>query len=187
MGANMVRRLLRAGHSCVVFDPNAKARDELGKEGAIACSNLAELVQKLEAPRAVWLMLPAAIVDNELAQLTELLKEGDTVIDGGNSYYRDDIRRADQLKQKGLHYLDVGTSGGVYGEKRGYCLMIGGEAQIVERLDPLFRALAPGAGSVDPTPGRKPGAHKHTAEEGYLHCGPSGAGHFVKMVHNGIE
>ena len=185
MGANMVRRLQRAGHQCVAFDRNADSVKEVAAEGAIAAASIDDFVKKLQKPRAVWLMVPAAVVDSTLAQLVEKLDDGDIVIDGGNSYYIDDIRRAEELASKGLHYVDVGTSGGVWGLERGYCLMIGGENQIVEHLDPLFKSLAPGRGDIPRTPGRDkvPG----TAEEGYLHCGPSGAGHFVKMVHNGIE
>jgi len=185
MGANMVRRLQRAGHQCVAFDRNADSVKEVAAEGAIAAASIDDFVKKLQKPRAVWLMVPAAVVDSTLAQLAEKLDHGDIVIDGGNSYYIDDIRRAKELASKGLHYVDVGTSGGVWGLERGYCLMIGGENQIVEHLDPLFKSLAPGRGDIPRTPGRDkvPG----TAEEGYLHCGPSGAGHFVKMVHNGIE
>jgi 6-phosphogluconate dehydrogenase len=185
MGANMVRRLQRAGHQCVAFDRNADSVKEVAAEGAIAAASIDDFVKKLQKPRAVWLMVPAAVVDSTLAQLVEKLDDGDIVIDGGNSYYIDDIRRAEELASKGLHYVDVGTSGGVWGLERGYCQMIGGEKQVVEHLDPIFKSLAPGRGDIPRTPGRDkiPG----TAEEGYLHCGPSGAGHFVKMVHNGIE
>jgi len=185
MGANMVRRLQRAGHQCVGFDRNVESVKEVAADCATAAASIDDLVKKLQKPRAVWLMVPAAVVDSTLAQLAEKLDHGDIVIDGGNSYYIDDIRRAKELASKGLHYVDVGTSGGVWGLERGYCLMIGGENQIVEHLDPLFKSLAPGRGDIPRTPGRDkvPG----TAEEGYLHCGPSGAGHFVKMVHNGIE
>ena len=185
MGANMVRRLQRAGHQCVGFDRNVESVKEVAADCATAAASIDDLVKKLQKPRAVWLMVPAAVVDSTLAQLVEKLDDGDIVIDGGNSYYIDDIRRAKELASKGLHYVDVGTSGGVWGLERGYCLMIGGENQIVEHLDPLFKSLAPGRGDIPRTPGRDkvPG----TAEEGYLHCGPSGAGHFVKMVHNGIE
>jgi 6-phosphogluconate dehydrogenase len=185
MGANMVRRLMKAGHECVVFDMNQKSVAELASAGAVGSDSLDDFVAKLTAPRVVWLMLPASIVDHSLADLEGRLAKDDIVIDGGNSYYIDDIRRAAELKAKGLHYCDVGTSGGVWGLERGYCQMIGGEADIVQHLDPIFKALAPGRGGVDRTPGReKVGG---TAEEGYLHCGPSGSGHFVKMVHNGIE
>jgi 6-phosphogluconate dehydrogenase len=185
MGANMVRRLLRGGHECVVFDRSPKAIDELVQEKAMGAADLRDLVKKLEAPRAVWLMVPAAAVDKTIADLLPLLAAGDTIIDGGNSYYIDDIRRAKELAPKKIHYVDVGTSGGVWGLERGYCMMIGGEAEVVKHLDPIFQRLAPGAGDIPRTPGRdKIGG---TAEQGYLHCGPNGAGHFVKMVHNGIE
>ncbi len=185
MGANMVRRLLRAGHQCVVFNKTPKAVKELVEEKAVGASSLADLVKKLDRPRAVWLMIPAAAVDETIADLTPHLEPGDVLIDGGNSYYVDDIRRAKELAPKQFHYVDVGTSGGVWGLERGYCMMIGGPDQAVQHLDPVFRALAPGRGDVPRTPGReKVGG---TAEQGYLHCGPSGAGHFVKMVHNGIE
>jgi len=185
MGANMVRRLQRAGHQCVAFDRSAESVKHVASEGAIAATSLDDLVKKLERPRAVWLMVPAAVVDATLKELAGKLDVGDIVIDGGNSYYIDDIRRAGELATKALHYVDVGTSGGVWGLERGYCQMIGGEKQIVGHLDPIFKSLAPGRGDISRTPGREkvPG----TAEEGYLHCGPSGAGHFVKMVHNGIE
>jgi 6-phosphogluconate dehydrogenase len=185
MGAGMVRRLMKAGHECVVYDLNAESVAALSSEGATGASSLEEFVGKLSKPRAVWLMVPAAVVDRSLASLVPLLEEGDAVIDGGNSYYRDDLRRAGELKGKGIHYLDVGTSGGVWGAERGYCLMIGGDAEAVTRLDPVFATLAPGAGDITRTRGREGDAS--TAERGYLHCGPSGAGHFVKMVHNGIE
>jgi 6-phosphogluconate dehydrogenase len=185
MGANMVRRLIRGGHECVVFDLSPEAVAALAKEQAIGTSSLADLVAKLARPRAVWLMVPAAVVDTTIADLLPLLDQGDVVIDGGNSYYVDDIRRAKELAPQGLHYVDVGTSGGVWGLERGYCMMIGGEAEVVRRLDPIFRTLAPGQGDIPRTPGRE--KVKGTAEEGYLHCGPNGAGHFVKMVHNGIE
>lgn len=184
MGANMVRRLLRGGHECVVFDTNPAAVRDLAAEGAIGVASLQELAAHLQPPRAVWVMVPAAAVDGTLAQLEAVLETGDSIIDGGNSYYIDDIRRAGTLAGKGLHYLDAGTSGGVWGLDRGYCLMIGGETDPVARLDPIFATLAPGVGSVPPSAGRGTGG---TAERGYLHCGPSGAGHFVKMVHNGIE
>ena len=185
MGANMVRRLAKAGHQCVAFDRNAESVKQVAQDGATAATSLDELVKKLKRPRAVWLMVPAAVVDATLQELATKLDAEDIVIDGGNSYYIDDIRRAKELTTKGLHYVDVGTSGGVWGLERGYCQMIGGEKQIVEHLDPIFKSLAPGRGDIARTPGREkvPG----TAEEGYLHCGPSGAGHFVKMVHNGIE
>jgi 6-phosphogluconate dehydrogenase len=185
MGANMVRRLLGAGHQCVVFDRSPQAVEELVKEKAVGASSLQAFVKNLDKPRAVWLMVPAAVVDATLADLMPHLERGDIVIDGGNSYYVDDIRRAAQLAPKGIHYLDVGTSGGVWGLERGYCLMIGGPEQAVRRLDPVFKALAPGRGDILRTPGRE--QIGGTAEDGYLHCGPSGAGHFVKMVHNGIE
>jgi 6-phosphogluconate dehydrogenase len=185
MGANMVRRLLKGGHKCVVFDRGPKAVKELGKEGAVGTSSLQDLIKKLEKPRAIWLMIPAAVVDNAIGDLLPHLEKGDILIDGGNSYYVDDIRRAKELAPKGIHYVDVGTSGGVWGLERGYCMMIGGEPRIVRHLDPIFATLAPGIGDIPRTPGReKVGG---TAEQGYLHCGPNGAGHFVKMVHNGIE
>src|SRR6202162_4906700 len=185
MGANMVRRLLRAGHESVVFDMAPKAVEELAKEKAVGASSLEDFVQKLSKPRAIWLMVPAGVVDKTIAVLAPLLEPDDIVIDGGNSYYVDDIRRAADLATKQLHYVDVGTSGGVWGLDRGYCMMIGGEPGIVQHLDPIFATLAPGPGDIPRTPGReKLGG---TAEQGYLHCGPSGAGHFVKMVHNGIE
>jgi len=185
MGANMVRRLLKGGHQCVVFDVSSKAVKELAKEKAVGASSLADLVKKLEKPRAVWLMVPAAIVDKTIADVVSRLEADDILIDGGNSYYVDDIRRAKELRPKRIHYVDVGTSGGVWGLERGYCLMIGGEKEVVKHLDPIFKTLAPGSGDITRTPGRdKLGG---TAEQGYLHCGPNGAGHFVKMVHNGIE
>src|SRR5262249_20078033 len=185
MGANMVRRLLKNGHKCVVFDRSPKSVDDLVKEGAQGAGSLAELVKKLSKPRAIWLMVPAAAVDQTIGELSPLLERGDTVIDGGNSYYIDDIARAKGLRSLGIHYVDVGTSGGIWGLDRGYCMMIGGDTEIVQRLDPIFATLAPGPGEVPRTPGRdKLGG---TAEQGYLHCGPNGAGHFVKMVHNGIE
>ena len=185
MGANMVRRLTKAGHKCVVYDLHADAVQALVKEGAVGAASLEELVGKLHAPRAVWMMVPAGVVDPTLKGLVPLLAKDDAIIDGGNSYYHDDLHRSAELKPKGIHYIDVGTSGGVYGANRGFCLMIGGEAEVVKRLDPIFAALAP---SIDEAP-RTPGREKvgGTAEHGYLHCGPSGAGHFVKMVHNGIE
>jgi 6-phosphogluconate dehydrogenase len=185
MGANMVRRLLKGGHQCVVFDRSPKAVDELVKEKAVGATALQDLVKKLEPPRAVWLMVPAAVVDDTVADLLSHLEPGDILIDGGNSYYIDDIRRARQLATKKIHYVDVGTSGGIWGLERGYCMMIGGPDEAVRRLDPVFKTLGPGIGEIPRTPGReKIGG---TAEQGYLHCGPSGAGHFVKMVHNGIE
>src|SRR5215813_2604935 len=185
MGANMVRRLTKAGHQCVVFDRSADAVRQLAGEGAVGATSLDDFVKKLAKPRAVWLMVPAAVVDATLHELSGKLEVGDIVIDGGNSYYIDDIRRAKELSAKGMHYCDVGTSGGVWGLDRGYCQMIGGEENIVKHLDPIFKALAPGRGDVPRTPGRERATG--TAEEGYLHCGPSGGGHFVKMVHNGIE
>jgi 6-phosphogluconate dehydrogenase len=186
MGSNMVRRLLRAGHECVVFDRAAAAVQALAKEKATGAGSAAELIRGLAKPRAVWLMVPAAAVDDTIAGLEPHLEKGDTLIDGGNSYYIDDIRRAKTLEARGIHYVDVGTSGGVFGLERGYCMMIGGRDEAVARLDPIFRALAPGPGTIERTAGRDP-AKKSTAEQGYLHCGQSGAGHFVKMVHNGIE
>ena len=185
MGANMVRRLLRQRHTCVVFDRSPQAVKALVAEKAVGAASLAEFVKKLAKPRAVWLMVPAAGVDGTIADLLPHLEAGDTLIDGGNSYYIDDIRRAKELAAKKIHYVDVGTSGGVWGLERGYCMMIGGEKEIVDRLDPIFRTLAPGVGDIPRTPGRE--KLKGTAEQGYLHCGPNGAGHFVKMVHNGIE
>jgi 6-phosphogluconate dehydrogenase len=185
MGANMVRRLLKGGHECVVFDMSAKAVAELGKEKAIGTASLAEFTKRLTKPRAVWLMVPAGVVDHTITDLLPYLDRGDILVDGGNSYYIDDIRRAKELAAKGIHYVDVGTSGGVWGLERGYCMMIGGETDPVKRLDPIFATLAPGRGSIPRTPGREKA--DSTAEQGYLHCGPSGAGHFVKMVHNGIE
>jgi 6-phosphogluconate dehydrogenase len=185
MGANMVRRLMKDGHRCVVFDMFPKAVEALVAEKATGASSMADLVNKLAKPRAVWLMVPAAVVDDTIASLVPLLEPGDTIIDGGNSYYIDDIRRSKELAPRKLYYVDVGTSGGVWGLERGYCMMIGGPPATVQRLDPIFRTLAPGVGNIDRTPGRENAAG--TAEMGYLHCGPSGAGHFVKMVHNGIE
>src|ERR1700689_1066871 len=185
MGANMVRRLQKNGHQCVVYDRSAESVKQLSGEGPTGASSIDDFIKKLNKPRAVWLMVPAGVVDATLHELTSKLDVGDIVIDGGNSYYIDDIRRAKELSSKGIHYVDVGTSGGVWGLERGYCQMIGGETEIVKHLDPIFKTLAPGRGNVDRTPGReKVGG---TAEEGYLHCGPSGGGHFVKMVHNGIE
>jgi len=185
MGANMVRRLVRRGHTCVVFDQSPETVRNLVKEKAVGATSLADLVKRLEQPRAVWLMVPAAVVDKTIADLLSLLDEGDILIDGGNSYYVDDIRRANELARKRIHYVDVGTSGGVWGLERGYCMMIGGETDVVSHLDPIFQTLSPGAGDISRTPGRE--QPEGTAEQGYLHCGPNGAGHFVKMVHNGIE
>jgi 6-phosphogluconate dehydrogenase (decarboxylating) len=185
MGANMVRRLLRAGHDCVVFDMSPKAVEGLVEEHALGSSSLADLVKKLTKPRAIWLMVPAGVVDSTIAEIVPHLESGDILIDGGNSYYVDDIRRAKALTVNKIHYVDVGTSGGVWGLERGYCMMIGGETPIVAGLDPIFSTLAPGTGSIPHTPGRE--NLGGTAELGYLHCGPSGAGHFVKMIHNGIE
>jgi 6-phosphogluconate dehydrogenase len=186
MGSNMVRRLLRAGHECVVFDQAPAAVQTLVEEKATGAGSVADLVRGLAKPRAIWLMVPAAAVDDTIKGIEPHLEKGDTLIDGGNSYYVDDIRRAKALEARGIHYVDVGTSGGVWGLERGYCMMIGGRDEAVARLDPIFAALAPGAGSIGRTPGRE-AAKKSTAEQGYLHCGQSGAGHFVKMVHNGIE
>ena len=186
MGANMVRRLLKAGEECVVFNRSPNAVKELAQEGALGASSLPELAKRLQPPRAIWLMVPAAAVDATIGSLLPHLESGDILIDGGNSYYVDDIRRAKELAARGIEYLDVGTSGGVWGLERGYCLMIGGEEAAVKRLDPIFAALAPGASGIPRTPGRG-GTSGGTAERGYLHCGPHGAGHFVKMVHNGIE
>ena len=185
MGGNMVRRLMRAGHECVVYDVHPQAVEALTGEGASGTDSLRAFVGALRQPRVVWLMVPAGLVDREIAALVPLLASGDIVIDGGNSHYHDDIRRAMELRAKGVHYLDVGTSGGVWGLDRGYCLMIGGDRAVVQHLDPIFAALSPGVAAAPPTPGRK--AQAGTAERGYLHCGPAGAGHFVKMVHNGIE
>jgi 6-phosphogluconate dehydrogenase len=185
MGANMVRRLLKGGHQCVAFDMSLKAVEDLVREKAVGASSLADFVKKLEKPRAIWLMVPAAVTDKTIADLLPQLEAGDIVIDGGNSYYIDDIRRAKELAPKNIHYVDVGTSGGVWGLERGYCMMIGGENAVVKQLDPIFATLAPGSGTIPRTPGRT--KVSGTAEQGYLHCGPSGAGHFVKMVHNGIE
>src|SRR5215813_3311540 len=185
MGANMVRRLIKNGHTCVVFDRSQEAVVQLVKEKAVGANSLADFVKKLDSPRVVWLMVPAAVVDDTIKDLLPLLEAGDILIDGGNSYYIDDIRRAKELAEKKIHYADVGTSGGVWGLERGYCMMIGGERNVVGRLDPIFRTLAPGAGDIARTPGRE--KLDGTAELGYLHCGPNGAGHFVKMVHNGIE
>ena len=185
MGSNMVRRLMKSGHRCVIFDLSPKTVKELTQEKAVGASSLADLAKKLEKPRAIWMMVPAAVVDKTIADLLPTLEPGDILIDGGNSYYVDDLRRAKELATKRIHYVDVGTSGGVWGLERGYCLMIGGESEPVKRLDPIFAALSPGAGDIPRTPGR--GKIPGIAEQGYLHCGPSGAGHFVKMVHNGIE
>ena len=185
MGGNMVRRLIAGGHACVVFDRSQKAVDELAKEKAVGATSFDDFVSKLAKPRAIWLMVPAAAVDKAISDLLPLVESGDILIDGGNSYYVDDIRRAKELAGKGIHYVDVGTSGGVWGLERGYCMMIGGEAATVKHLDPIFSRLAPGVGNIERTPGRdKAGG---TSERGYLHCGSNGAGHFVKMVHNGIE
>jgi 6-phosphogluconate dehydrogenase len=185
MGSNMVRRLMKDGHHCVVYDRAPRAVEELAKETAAGAASLADLVKQLSKPRAVWLMVPAAAVDETLADLAPILDKEDMLIDGGNSYYVDDIRRAQQLAPKGIHYVDVGTSGGVWGLERGYCMMIGGEKPVVQHLDPILATLAPGIGDIARTPGRA--TPDGTAERGYLHCGPNGAGHFVKMVHNGIE
>ncbi len=185
MGANLVRRLMRDGHRCVAYDRNADVVKSLEAEGAVGATSLADFVAKLDKPRNIWIMVPAGVVQSTLDELTGLLDPGDVIIDGGNSYYRDDIERARQCRAKGLHYIDCGTSGGVFGLDRGYCLMIGGEDEAVSRLDPIWLTIAPGEGSAAPTPGRtRTGG---TAPHGYLHCGPNGAGHFVKMVHNGIE
>ena len=185
MGSNMVQRLLRASHQCVVYDIHLEAVEALVKEGAVGTTSLEDFAKKLKLPRTVWMMVPAAVVDPTLKALIPLLEKDDVVIDGGNSYYQDDIRRAAELEPKGIHYVDAGTSGGVWGSERGYCLMIGGEDNVVRRIDPIFSALAPSIDSAPRTPGREKAGG--TAEHGYLHCGPSGAGHFVKMVHNGIE
>ena len=185
MGANMVQRLMKGGHECVIFDMNTEAVQQLEAQGAIGSKSLNDFVSRLTKPRTVWLMLPAAVVDQELAQLTPLLEAGDIVIDGGNSFYRDDVRRGAELKRRGIHYVDVGTSGGVMGLERGYCLMIGGEREIVSHLNPVYASLAPGVDAASRTPGRK--QNQGTADQGFLYCGPQGAGHFVKMVHNGIE
>ena len=190
MGANMVRRLIRNNHSCVVYDRAAAAVNDLVKEKAEGSASLAEFVKKLAKPRAIWLMVPAAVVDKTIADLLPLLEAGDILIDGGNSYYIDDIRRAKELSAKKIHYADVGTSGGVWGLDRGYCMMIGGEKDVIKHLDPIFATLAPGRGDIPRTPGREKldgSPEQGSAEQGYLHCGPNGAGHFVKMVHNGIE
>ena len=183
MGTNMVGRLMRGGHQCIVFDTNADSVNELASKGATGTTSLEDFVTKLKPPRAVWLMVPAAVVESALRDLGGYLETGDIIIDGGNSYYIDDIRRAKELKSKGIRYVDVGTSGGVWGSERGYCMMIGGENDGVQHLDPVFKTLAPGRGDIPRTPGRD--KVSGTAEDGYLHCGPSGAGYFVKMVHNG--
>jgi 6-phosphogluconate dehydrogenase len=185
MGANMVRRLIKKGHSCVVFDRSQQAVADLVKDHATGADSLSDLVKKLQKPRALWLMVPAAVVDQTIADLLPHLEAGDILIDGGNSYYVDDIKRAKELAPKKIHYVDVGTSGGVWGLERGYCMMVGGEKDVVQHLDPIFSALAPGIGDISRTPGRD--KLDGTAEQGYLHCGPNGGGHFVKMVHNGIE
>jgi len=185
MGANMARRLIKKGHNCAVFDKSPQSVSELVKQNAVGAESLVDLVKKLEKPRALWLMVPAAVVDQTIAELLPHLEAGDILIDGGNSYYVDDIQRAKDLRPKRIHYVDVGTSGGVWGLERGYCMMIGGEKDVVQHLDPVFSALAPGIGDIPRTPSRE--EHDGTAEQGYLHCGPNGAGHFVKMVHNGIE
>jgi 6-phosphogluconate dehydrogenase len=185
MGSNMVRRLIRNGHQCVVYDRSEQAVDEMVKEKAVGATSLADLAKKLQKPRALWLMVPAAVVDKTIADLVPLVEAGDVLIDGGNSYYVDDIRRAKELAPKKIHYVDVGTSGGVWGLERGYCMMIGGDKDVVQRLDPIFATLAPGIGEIPRTPDRP--KNRGTAENGYLHCGANGAGHFVKMVHNGIE
>jgi 6-phosphogluconate dehydrogenase len=185
MGGNMVRRLIKGGHECVVFDRSQGAVKDLVKEKAIGAGSVADFINRLSKPRAIWLMVPAAVVDQTIGELSPLLENGDTIIDGGNSYYVDDIERAKGLRSLGIHYVDVGTSGGIWGLDRGYCMMIGGDTEIVQRLDPIFATLAPGPGDVPRTPGRD--KISGTAEQGYLHCGPNGAGHFVKMVHNGIE
>jgi 6-phosphogluconate dehydrogenase len=185
MGANIVRRLMKAGHECVVYNRSPAPVEKLAGEGAIGSTDLDDFVSKLDTPRAIWVMVPAAVVDEMIDALAERLQPGDIIIDGGNSYYQDDITRAGKLRDKGLHYVDIGTSGGVWGLERGYCLMIGGETETVSHLDPLFKSIAPGMGDIERTPGRS--GEASTSEQGYLHCGPNGAGHFVKMVHNGIE
>ena len=185
MGANIVRRLMKAGHECVVYNRSPGPVQELASEGATGCSDLDDFVRKLDTPRVIWLMVPAAVVDSMIDDLAGRLQPGDIIIDGGNSFYQDDISRARKLRDKGLHYVDIGTSGGVWGLERGYCLMIGGESETVSHLDPLLKTIAPGMGDIERTPGRS--GEASTSEQGYLHCGPNGAGHFVKMVHNGIE
>ncbi len=185
MGANIVRRIMKDGHTAVVSDTSAEAVAQLESEGAVGSTSLEDFVSKLERPRAVWVMIPAGITTRVVNQIAELLEPGDIIIDGGNSRYHDDIKRAKSLKDKGIHYVDIGTSGGVFGLRRGFCLMIGGETEIVQHLDPLLKSIAPGVGDVERTPGRD--GELSTAEQGYIHCGPAGAGHFVKMVHNGIE
>ena len=185
MGANIVRRLMKAGHECVVYNRSPGPVQELAGEGAVGCSDLDDFVGKLDTPRVIWLMVPAAVVDSMIDDLAGRLQPGDIIIDGGNSFYQDDITRAHKLMDKGLHYVDIGTSGGVWGLERGYCLMIGGESETVSHLDPLLKTIAPGMGDIERTPGRT--GEASTSEQGYLHCGPNGAGHFVKMVHNGIE
>ncbi|GHC31095.1 6-phosphogluconate dehydrogenase [Kushneria pakistanensis] len=188
MGGNIARRLMDAGHECTVFDTSDKAREALQQDGAESADSLQALVEGLPAPRSIWLMLPAGdITETTISQLSDMLEPGDTLIEGGNAFFKDDVRRARELRQKDLHYVDVGVSGGVWGRERGYCLMIGGEKEIVEGLDPIFATLAPGAGDIDKTPGREAERFDPRAEVGYLHCGPVGSGHFVKMVHNGIE
>ena len=185
MGANIVRRLMKAGHECVVYNRSPGPVQELAGEGATGSSDLDDFISKLETPRVIWLMVPAAVVDSMIDDLAGRLQPGDIIIDGGNSFYQDDITRAHKLREKGLHYVDIGTSGGVWGLERGYCLMIGGESETVSHLDPLLKTIAPGTGDIERTPGRT--GEASTSEQGYLHCGPNGAGHFVKMVHNGIE
>ena len=186
MGANMVQRLTKGGHQCVVFDQSQDTVQKVAGQGATGSTSMKDMVSKLQSPRAVWLMVPAGVMDKVVAELVPLLADGDIIIDGGNSYYVDDLRRAKMVAEKGIHWIDAGTSGGVFGLERGYCLMIGGDTKQVEYLDPIFKTLAPGKGSIEPTPGREKDAPT-TAQEGYLHCGPAGAGHFTKMVHNGIE
>jgi len=185
MGANIVRRLMKAGHECVIFDTDASAIAALEKEGATGAATINELIAKLEVPRAIWIMVPAAVVDPVVKDLAMHMQADDIIIDGGNSYYKDDMARARELDDKGIHYVDIGTSGGVWGLERGYCLMIGGETQVVSHLDPIFKTIAPGVGDIERTPGRS--GEPAMSEQGYLHCGPNGAGHFVKMIHNGIE
>jgi 6-phosphogluconate dehydrogenase len=188
MGANIVRRLMRDGHRCVVYNRDASKIQKLADEGATGASSIDELIAKMERPRAVWVMVPAGVPTEEVVKaLAERMEPGDIIIDGGNSYYKDDVRRAKELKEKGIHYIDVGTSGGIWGMERGYCMMIGGEEEVVKPLDPIFKTLAPGAGDIPRTPGREGHEQRGGAEEGYLYCGPTGSGHFVKMIHNGIE